>query len=331
MPDPTSIGTKGGEEREQKMSKKIGWFKRALLASLFWAWFLPDSALAGEYVLLGDGGYWLPHTRTVRDSLLRAGLRKLVMPGDNLYVPLQRYEDVWSPWSSHGFEFTAVAIGNHHGGIEQEVRFFGMPGEYYSKLLEPGVRLLVLNSERQETAPEQARWLDSELEKATESFVFVMYHHPSLSVTPDHGWEERRRFQLQVRPLLFKHRAKITAVLNGHDHVAAAYSFNDLPVIVGGASMQARKPVARRDTQEGISVRTLWLFEEAPYWVAFEPNVESGLVTFRFVRATDDAESCRLTIRTGEAPRLAGKCGRTGTPLLPVSLDSGSLGAQATP
>ena len=271
------------------------------------------SARAGDFVLLGDAGNWTPHTQVVFDSVVRSGLRKLVMPGDNLYETDSSYEEVWAPWQNKGFEFTAVALGNHHAAIEREIRFFGMPGAYYSKLLEPGVRLIVLDSEQENTGSEQAAWFDREMQAVSEPVVLVMYHHPSLSVTDDHEWKDRKKFQVRIRPLLFQYRAKITAVLNGHDHMASLITFNDLPIVVAGASMQAREPSPRRDVQEGIEVRSRWLFEQAPYWVALRTDAATGSASVRFIRAKDDFVACEARLVTGEAPKLAPGCARTGT------------------
>jgi len=263
-----------------------------------------------SYAILGDSGHWNSSTREVRTSLLRTAVRKLVMPGDNLYVGSD-YNAPWSHWTSQGFTFDAVAIGNHTAGYAREVEFFRMPGEYYSLVPEPGVRFLVLNSDNVRTAAEQATWLDHQLTTATESVILPMFHHAPLTITSFHGWEERRAFHEAVRPILFKHRSKLTALIVGHDHIASLLSFDGLPVIVSGAAMEQRRPEPRGETQQGILVKTEWLFDRAPYWVRLDIDTVRADVTARFIRSRDDRESCTARMRSGASAELSPNCAAT--------------------
>jgi 3',5'-cyclic AMP phosphodiesterase CpdA len=232
----------------------------------------------------------------------------MIIPGDNLYQGTD-YNIPWTHWMSKGFTFDVVAIGNHTAGYDEEVEFFGMPGEYYTRVMD-GTRFLVLNSDNVRTAGEQARWLDRELSQANESRIFVVLHHPPLTLTSSHPWEERRAFHQAVRPLLFRHRDKLTAVIAGHDHMASLASFDGLPVVVSGAAHEARRPEVRNDVQEGIRVRTEWIFDRTPYWVRLDldSNDQDGKSTVRFIRARDSRETCTVVIRTGSVSELGDNC-----------------------
>jgi hypothetical protein len=83
--------------------------------------------------IIGDAGLW-PESRVTRDSLLADQVLNLIIPGDNIYDLKASYESIWAPWSSVGFDFDIVALGNHTKGYSEEVRFFKMPGEYYTKV-----------------------------------------------------------------------------------------------------------------------------------------------------------------------------------------------------
>jgi hypothetical protein len=266
----------------------------------------PRVHAAESFAVVGDAGNWDGNSKEVRDSIVRSGLKRLVIPGDNLYNLASTYAAEWAPWSTQGLTFDVVAIGNHHAGYPREVAFFKMPGEFYSKSFGSEARFIVLNSDHVATAARQSSWLREQLESATESNVFVVFHHPSLTLTSFHKWKERREFQESVRPLLFEYRSKITAVLNGHDHIASLIEFNDLPVVVSGAVQDIRPSTAIDNVQAGISVKTRWLFDLTPHWVRLD--AESGSATVRFVRASDDRVMCSVTLARGKRAVLGSDC-----------------------
>jgi hypothetical protein len=168
--------------------------------------------------LLGDAGRWNASTKKLKESMERVGVRSLVMPGDNLYSGT--YDSAWGPWFKSGFDFPVVAIGNHNDGYQKEIQFFSMPSEIYAKTLDGFLKFIVLNSDNKKNVDTQMDFLNKELAGATEPFVFVVYHHPTYTLTKDHTWPERREFQDAIRPVLSKYRQKITAVVLGHDHIA---------------------------------------------------------------------------------------------------------------
>jgi predicted phosphodiesterase len=269
----------------------------ALLASFVWA----DTELA----VIGDAGRANSNTRTVMASLQRAGVTRLVLPGDNLYSGT--YSQVWDSWRTAGFTFDAVAIGNHHGGYAEEMRYFGMPSEYHSRVI-GGARFLILNSDNDRSAAAQATWLDQELTAATESLVFLVFHHPSYSVSRFHRWEEKPNFQRAIRPVFWRHRSKITALLVGHDHLATLIRFDDLPVILSGAVQEVRRDSPVDNLQEGVSVKTDWYFDDNPYWANLKIADDLSQATVDYVRARDDYRACTAILRTGREAELQPNC-----------------------
>jgi hypothetical protein len=157
-----------------------------------------------DFAIIADGGEWNSSARLTRDSVLRTPIRSLILPGDNLYN--SNYANVWGNWSQNGFTFDVPAIGNHNDGYEAEMAFFRMPGEYFSKVY-PGIaRFIVLNSDNNSTGSTQASFLDSELTAATEPFVFLVYHHPTYTLSHFHGWKDKKKFQQAIRPVLWRRR-----------------------------------------------------------------------------------------------------------------------------
>jgi hypothetical protein len=270
----------------------------------------PSVPTAG-FAVIGDAGYWNSSTRQVRDSIHRASVRHLVLPGDNLYNPLSSYEAVWTPWRELGFLFQVVAFGNHHGGYDVEARYFDMPGAAYSQVYGQDLRFLVLNSNTKRDIEVQARWFEEQLQTAQETFVVPVFHHPPLTVSSLHGWQEREAFHRQIRPLILKYRDRITTLLVGHDHLAALYSIEGIPMILSGATHDTRDAETRNEVQEGLRLRTHWMFDEKPYWVRLRlprgSKVTSELEA-DFIRATDDRLRCSVVLRTGAPAAPKANC-----------------------
>lgn len=254
-----------------------------------------------QMAIVGDAGSWNSNAKAVRDSIVRANVVDLIMPGDNNYMEDPKYyAPVWQNWSKVGLNFDVVALGNHHGGYDNEIRFFKMPGEAYTKNKSRDVKFIVLNSDNNKAAARQGTWLDSELEAAGEEFVFLVFHHPSYTVSRDHKWEEKRNFQLAVRPVIWKHRKKITALIVGHDHLATILHFDDLPVILSGATHHVRRDRPRDELQQNVRVKTDWYFDNQPYWAKLQIDDQSNSAWVHFIRAKDDAVACSMKLVTGQ-------------------------------
>jgi len=275
------------------------WQRRVLLFALVsWAWTPARASETPPFALIGDAGKWNDSAKSVRDSIRDEGVRHLVLPGDNLYEKKDGYAGVWDHWSRHDLLFSVVAIGNHHGGYPAEARFFGMPGEYYSRDV-GHARFLVLNSDNVTTAQEQSGWLDRMLGEPWEGERFVVFHHPPVTLSDKHPWSEREAFHLAVLPVILSHRDRITALLVGHDHIASLHTVDGIPLVVSGAVMEMRDGErSDYDRDDGISVRTLWMYRKDPHWIRMD--VEEGEVSFEFIRAAGNRVQCRASIRGGE-------------------------------
>lgn len=259
----------------------------------------------GEFAIIGDAGKTTSNSKKVRDSIIRQGVSELILPGDNLYS--STYQSVWQPWTSAGMNYSIVAIGNHNGGYKSEMAFFQMPSEFYTKVID-GARFIVLNSDNNNTGSQQAAWLEQELSNSTEELVFLVYHHPSYTISKFHTWQEKAQFQKSIRPIIWKYRSKITALIVGHDHLASILHFNDLPVLLSGAVQEVRKDGPVNNTQDGIKIQTAWYFDSTPHWAKLTWDLSSRTAQVEYTRATDDTITCTALLATGQRAQLQSNC-----------------------
>ncbi len=276
-----------------------------------------------DFAVIGDAGALTSGSKTVRESIHRKSVQWLILPGDNLYEGT--YAKIWNPWTSLGMTFAAVALGNHKQSYAEERAFFSLPEEFYEKKM-GAAQFIVLNSDNTHRSAEQSAWLEGVLAATESPYVFLVYHHPSYTVSSFHTWEEKRAFQLTIRPLLLKYRSKITALLVGHDHLATLLHFDDLPVVLSGAVQDVRldKGVDYVDTtnpQHPIHVKTAWYYDHKAYWAQLSipqpgQDPEGSVASVHFTRAADDFRSCSATLRTGKRLELAPNC-LTAPPRLP--------------
>ena len=249
-------------------------------------------ANGATYGVVGDVGFVGREAEDLRRSLQRSKVRSMILPGDNLYdTEAETYASVWSPWRKLGFEFPIVAIGNHHSSYEEEVAYFGIPGEVYAKR-EGESLFVVLNSDHDETGPTQAAWLRAQLEAANSRFLFVVFHHPPVSIL--HGWQERARFQLSIRPVLQEFRDKITALLVGHDHLAGLFEIDGLPMVLSGAGIEAFDSRRVEEHQDGRKVVTRWTYNASRTWARLDIGEKE--VWVNFVDIPRDKVSCSALI-----------------------------------
>ncbi|MBI4404642.1 MAG: metallophosphoesterase [Deltaproteobacteria bacterium] len=246
-----------------------------------------------QYAILGDAGEWNTQTQSVRDSIQSSSIDRLVLLGDNYRVPFGTYEEVWAGWK--GFQFPVVAIGNHTLSYSAEMKFFKMPGEYYS-FKDGEVLFLVLNSDNASTAVIQAEWFDDELSHATERFIFVVFHHPPYTI--HHSWTEKRAFHERIRPIIKRHRSKITALLAGHDHIASLTMLDDFPMFISGAVFEAL-PALPKDyiADDGTHVQSLWRYSQVPHWLRLDIKEKADTAWFNFVQANPGTVVCTVSVR----------------------------------
>lgn len=243
--------------------------------------------------VIGDAGNWTEKSKGVRDSLLKSKITDLIMPGDNLYDLSLTYEDAWGPWKAKGITFPIVAIGNHFKSYEEEMKYFGMPKEYYAKTI-GRIRFIVLNSDNEKTVNEQARFLEEELKNTADQFTFIVFHHPPFTLR--HGWQEKKDFHLKVRPILMEYKKTISGLLVGHDHIASFVDMDGLPVIVSGAVFESFLIPGIDNREFGYPVKTKWVSRGAHYWTRLDVNEISGEAWVNFVRSEKDEVSCSVRI-----------------------------------
>lgn len=218
-----------------------------------------------SYAIVGDAGIRNSTTELLRKNLAANKMSQLIMPGDNLYLPKSTYSSTWDIWKQEGFQFPLVAIGNHNKGYANEVAYFQMPAEYYYKESK-GALFIVLNSDNTATASQQIAWLDKVLTQSQYVFNFLVYHHPTITVTDTHEWEEKKVFQIGMRQIIKKHASKITSLIVGHDHAAGIFTLDGLPMILSGASWESRSIKLPIMKDPEINAVGLWASTNRGFW-----------------------------------------------------------------
>ena len=248
--------------------------------------------------IIGDAGLTGPDLDHLRDSIQAEKINSLILTGDNLYFG--SYAWTWDNWKRSGFKFDVVTIGNHHKGYENEIKYFGMGGEYYS-VIKNGARFIVLNSDNQSNLDAQFSWLQLELNKATESLIFLVYHHPTFSSGSDDNWKQREQFQLRMREVFKSGLAKkISAVLLGHAHISAIFNFGSIPAIVSGSGREVLKANAVYYTENEVQVKTRYLAPQAQHWAALKISDNAQEAQIQFIRVSDQLITCSAIISHGE-------------------------------
>ena len=253
-------------------------------------------ALSQSYGVIGDAGHWNKNAKMVRDSIRSSGITKLILPGDNIYDTTLEYEEVWSHWIKKGLDPFVVALGNHYRSIDEELQFFGMPYKYFS-ISEQGIKFIVLDSETLTELDEQAVFLENELNSGEEIFRVIVFHHPPATISYRHGWKEREAFHLKMSPVFERSKDKINLIINGHDHLASLFSFNNIPVVVSGAVFESRPAPSFDYTREdGAIIKTQWANTEGFYWVRLDFDTKRERIWINFVQAEKDEVSCSILL-----------------------------------
>ena len=250
-----------------------------------------------RFAVIGDAGHWNIHAEKVRDSILKRGVQNLILPGDNLYDTSLNYDDVWSHWINSDLNFSVTALGNHYKTIPSELSYFGMPSNFYYKDL-GSVRFIVLDSETQDVLDQQIALVEDALENSPHQFNVIVFHHPMATISYRHGWRERQDFHLAMRPVFEKYQKKINLVINGHDHLATLFTYNDLPVLVSGAVFESRPAPAFEYQQEGGAfISTKWVNKNGYYWVELEFLPDENLIKLNFIRTDKPEVSCLMYVK----------------------------------
>lgn len=239
--------------------------------------------------IVGDAGEASRELNALKKSIQKENITSLALPGDNLYSG--NYSNVWDSWKTSGLKFEIVAIGNHNGGYQNEVNYFNMPNEYYS-VLKNGARFIVLNSDNTTNVTEQFNWFKAEMARATENLIFVIYHHPTFTISQSHTWQEKKEFQLQMRQYLKQNPNRITALLLGHDHMSEFLEFGQTPVVIAGSGREVRNEGAVSFVEDGFNIETKYLAPRTQHWglLQISPNAKEAVITF--IRVSDQKRAC---------------------------------------
>lgn len=249
-----------------------------------------------SYAIVGDAGIRNSTTEALRRSLAANKMFRLIMPGDNLYLPNSSYAATWDVWKKEGFQFPLVAIGNHHKGYENEVAYFGMVAEYYA-VESKGALFLVLNSDNKNNYSKQIEWVDQALTRSNYPLTFLVYHHPSITLTDTHNWEERPGFQDGMRAVIKKHANKITSLIVGHDHAAGVFMMDQVPLVLSGASWESRKIRLPIKKDPEFTATGLWATTQGGFWWAkLDYNVLTKEVYVHFNRFDKQQNVCTFRI-----------------------------------
>lgn len=255
--------------------------------------------------VIGDAGVVKPSTQALRDLLVKNNLKQLIVLGDNMYKSSDTYENVWDSWKKLGLEFTVLTIGNHNTGYAKEVKYFNLPAENYYKEI-GGALFIVLNSDNKATAKSQIQWLDSVLSQSNYKMNFLVYHHPSVSLTDNHHWDERIEFQTGMRSIIKKYPSKITAIMNGHDHAAGFFMLDNTPLIVNGAAFEEKyfsNPTIK-DYQFVVSKG--WTSNGGLWWSKLDFNTTTNEAWIHYIRFDNlKQENCSIKIAPKPAFRAA--------------------------
>lgn len=244
--------------------------------------------------VMGDSGEASSELDKLKKSVLKEQIQSVVMPGDNLYAGT--YEQVWNSWKSTGFNFDVTAIGNHNSGYATEVKYFAMPGEYYSTV-KNGARFIVLNSDNTKNVAEQFTFLNKEVLNAKEKLIFVVYHHPTFTVTSSHVWTEKKDFQLKMRDFLRRQGQKISALILGHDHITSFIEFGRVPVILAGSGREVRSAKAVSFPEDGFQIETKYLAPKVQHWVKMDISAAGDEAVLNVIRVSDNAKVCTAQLR----------------------------------
>lgn len=263
--------------------------------ALFLLLFTCDLATASShFAIMGDAGQISFELDRLKSSIKKEKVQSIIMPGDNLYSGT--YERTWNSWKTQGFQFDVVAIGNHNDGYKEEVKYFSMPGEYYSKVI-AGARFIVLNSDNKNNVQEQFSWLENEIKNASEELIFIIYHHPTFTITKKHHWQEREAFQLQMRQVLKTYGTKISALFLGHDHISSFLNFGEVPAIIAGAGREVRdaKPVSYYE--DGFEIETRYLAPKTQHWAKLEILDGAQEARVHLIRVSDQRRVCSAQLK----------------------------------
>lgn len=222
--------------------------------------------LPTQIALFGDAGAIHPEVEATRDSIRKKNIKNVFLLGDNLYDSHLSYSDVWDSWKNTGLSFLGVTIGNHGLGTASELSYFNKQREFDSFEID-GVRWIILNSNNESNADEQLKWAQSIVSNSQGRPLFLALHHPFVSVTDHHHWEEKYEFQKKFRSFVKTNSEAISGIFSGHDHISAAFDVSGIPLIISGAIFERLKVPDHVPYDTDFSVKNIWRYRGQTSWV----------------------------------------------------------------
>jgi hypothetical protein len=215
---------------------------------------LPNKPDTLHFAVIGDNGTGDKEEyeigRQMADWYQRFKFALVVMMGDNIYGSdrpqdfVKKFEGPYKGLLDAGVKFYA-SLGNHDSREQRFYKNFNMDGKLYYDFKAPkeDVRFFALESTYMD--PEQVKWIHDELEKSTEKWKIVFFHHPLYSSGKTHGSQVKLREVLE--PMFVQY--KVSLVLNGHDHIYERIKpQNGIQYFVEGSSGQLRDGDIRKGT-----------------------------------------------------------------------------------
>jgi len=213
---------------------------------------LPNKPDSLKFAVIGDNGNGERPQYEVGSQLAAWRARfpfvLVLMMGDNIYGSdrpqdfVKKFEAPYKALIDADVKFYA-SLGNHDSREQRFYKLFNMDGKLYYSFKAPkqDVRFFALESTYMD--PDQVKWITGELEKSSEKWKIVYFHHPLYSSAGTHGSQVKLREVLE--PIFV--RNNVSLVLNGHDHTYERITpQNGIQYFVEGSSGQLREGDLRR-------------------------------------------------------------------------------------
>jgi predicted MPP superfamily phosphohydrolase len=246
---------------------------------------LPRAAGSLKFAVIGDNGTGeAPQYETAQQMLSSRSsfpFDFVLMLGDNLYGSqkpqdfVTKFERPYGPLLDAGVRFYA-ALGNHDKPTNRSYAPFNMAGERYYTFASPPVRFFILDTNLMDRP--QLTWIEETLERASEPWKIVSFHHPIYSDGDRHGSNVELRVMLE--PLLVRHG--VSVVFSGHEHIYERTTpQKGITYFVEGSSGQLRKGGVTPSSLTAASFaddRTFMLVEIANEQLFFQTLSRTGRV-----------------------------------------------------
>jgi hypothetical protein len=151
--------------------------------------------------------------------------------------------------------------------------------------------------------------LKEQLGASKNKFNFIVYHHPSFTVSDHHEWEEKENFQQAIRNVIKQNKNVISGLIWGHDHLAATFEFEGVPVFLSGSAQDPRLGVIQPENL-GFQFKAVWLAPPGqPYWLKLDGIYEdSESLEFKYIRAKDDRVMCTIRLSSPHSISYESDC-----------------------